>query len=62
MYDWSKPFNQQKFEEVLKPFMVLDNDKLNKNLNTESIIIYASSKKNKKGEYNDRERKIIRIY
>lgn len=49
-YDWSKPFNQQEFEEVLKSFMVLDNDKLNKNLNNESIMIYASSAKNKKEE------------
>ena len=49
-YDWSKPFNQQEFEEVLKPFMILDNDKSNKNLNDESIITYASSAKNMKGE------------
>ena len=50
-YDWSKPFNQQEFEEVLKPFMVLKNDGLNKSLNDKSII-YVSSNVRKDDDIN----------
>lgn len=43
MNNWSKPFNQKEFEKVLKPFIVLDNDELNKSLNDKSIIYISSN-------------------
>ena len=43
MNDWSEPFNQKEFEEVLKPFMVLKNDELNKSPNDKSIIYVSSN-------------------
>ena len=52
MNDWSEPFNQKEFEKVLKPFIVLDNDELNKSLNDKSII-YISSAKVRKENSND---------